>query len=36
MPRKHIFFDIDNTLIPTSHLLERADENAINAMITKG
>ncbi len=36
MPRKHIFFDIDNTLFPTSHFLERADENAINAMISKG
>ena len=36
MPQKYIFFDIDNTLFPTSQFLVRADENAINAMISRG
>lgn len=36
MPCKHIFFDIDNTLFPTSRFQEMANENAINAMISKG
>ncbi|MEM3363947.1 MAG: HAD hydrolase-like protein [Candidatus Micrarchaeia archaeon] len=36
MQEMHIFFDIDNTLFPTSHFLRMADQNAVNAMISKG
>ena len=36
MQIKHIFFDIDDTLLPTTEFAERARKNAILAMIRMG
>lgn len=36
MPIRHIFFDIDNTLFPSSAFTARARRKAIRAMVAKG
>lgn len=36
MPIRHIFFDIDNTLFPSSQFTAKARRKALHAMVSKG